>query len=79
VANEPYAFLARDRVPSRDQWQDAIQRAGFDFVLDPKLVPFEDSGFAPCKLHGRDAGFEIYYEDDAEVLAEFEEVLGGRD
>ncbi len=79
MANEQYAFLQRTAVPTRDQWQAAIESCGFDFQLDPELKPLEDSGFLPCKLAGADAGFEIYYDGSAELLNEFAEIAGGRD
>ena len=79
MANEQYAFLQKSAVPTRDQWQAAIEACGFDFQLDPELKPFEDSGFLPCKLSGRDAGFEIYYDGSPELLNDFADVAQGRD
>ncbi|MEQ8209620.1 MAG: hypothetical protein RH917_07290 [Lacipirellulaceae bacterium] len=72
--NSQYALLAKDRVPSQSDWQKSIDECGFDFKLDPDLKPFEDSGFLPCKLRDREAGFEIYYETSAEALAEFNSI-----
>jgi hypothetical protein len=68
MANEQYAFLPKSRVPDRSSWQSAIDAAGFNFQLDLELQPFADSGFVPCKLHGRDSGFEIYYDESAAVF-----------
>jgi len=79
MANEQYAFLNKDKVPSRDAWQASIDECGFDFQLDPALKPFEDSGFLPCKLGGRDAGFEIVYDGSPELLKEFGDLVQGRD
>ena len=79
MANEQYAFLQKTAVPTRDQWQAAIEECGFDFQLDPELKPFEDSGFRPCKLFGSGAGFEIYYDGSTELLDEFADVAQGHD
>jgi hypothetical protein len=79
MANEQYAFLQKTAVPTRDQWQEAIDSCGFDFQLHPELKPFENSGFLPCKLSGADAGFEIYYDCTAELPNEFAEIARGRD
>ena len=71
VANSQYAFIDRERVPSREAWQAAITKSGFDLQLDPELKPFEDSGFSPCTLLGSASGVEIYYSDDPEDIGEF--------
>jgi hypothetical protein len=68
MSQEQYVFLKRDDVPNVVEWQAVIDEIGFDFKLDPELKPFEDSGFLPCKLEGRESGFEIYYETVNETL-----------
>ena len=68
MSQEQLAFLMKDNVPNREAWQNAITKHGFEFELDSKLTPFEDSGFLPCQLQGRDAGFEIYYDDSTDIL-----------
>jgi hypothetical protein len=78
MANEQYAFIDKDDVPMRVDWQAAIDESGFDFQLDPELKPFESSGFSPCKLLGKEAGFEIYYEDSPEFLADFADIANGK-
>lgn len=79
MANEQYAFLQKSAVPTRDQWQAAIDACGFDFQLAAELEPFEDSGFLPCTLYGSDAGFEIYYDGSPELLNEFSDLAQGCD
>ena len=79
MANEQYAFLSKDRVPSRAAWQAVIYESGFDFQLDPELKPFEDSGFLPCRFMGREGGFEIYYFPAADVADDFGDIAQGRD
>lgn len=78
MANEQFAFLAKSKVPDRAGWQAAIDDCGFDLKLDPDLQPFEDSGYLPCKLKGRDSGFEIYYQDAGE-LGDLNAIAGTHD
>lgn len=79
MANEQYAFLRKQDVPTRQQWQSAITECGFDFQLDPDLQPFEDAGFCPCKLARSESGFEIYYDGSPELLSEFAGIAQGCD
>lgn len=79
MANEQYAFLNKDQVPSRAAWQSEIEECGFDFQLDPDLKPFEDSGFLSCKFMGKEAGFEINYFPTSEVAEDFGDIAQGRD
>ncbi len=79
MANEQYAFIEKSSVPSRQEWQKAIDDTGFDFQLDPELKPFEDSGFLPCKLNGSDSGFEIYYDGSESTLSQFRKIKGNKD
>jgi hypothetical protein len=79
---EQHVFLRKESVPARKEWQVAIAQLGFDLQLDPQLKPFEDSGFLPCTLAGKQSGFEIYYEPADELLRAYphlKESTGGRD
>jgi hypothetical protein len=71
MSNEQFAFLKSSRVPTRDQWQQAIERAGFDLQLDPTLEPRKDAGFVQCKLNGAESGVEMYFEDSSELMKTF--------
>ena len=76
------AYLARESVPHLDALQAAVDSLGFDCKIDASYAPFSSSGFLPCVLAGRDAGFEIYFESAAELLADFPhmaESVGNRD
>jgi hypothetical protein len=68
MSNEQYAFIEKAMVPSLESWQRAINETGIDLALYDKLKPFEDSGFSPCKLFGKESGFEITYAPAQEVL-----------
>lgn len=70
MSNSLFAFLRKEDIPDRAQWQEAIDASGYRCTLDPSLHPFEDSGFLPCQLHGQDAGFEIYYATAEEAVGE---------
>lgn len=74
-----YAFLDKNKVPSRDAWQESIDKCGFDFQLNPNLKSFEDSGFLPCKLMGDEGGFEIDYFPSSELDDELKTIANGRD
>lgn len=79
MANEQFAFLKSSDVPTCDQWQQAIGRAGFDLKLDPELQPRTNVGFVPCKLNGSEAGVEMYFDDSSEFMAPFGAIAGDRD
>jgi hypothetical protein len=79
MANEQFAFVKSSSVPTRDQWQQAIDRAGFDLLLNPDLEPRENVGFVPCKLNGRESGVEMYFDDSTEFMEAFKTFAGDRD
>lgn len=79
MANEQFAFLQSSNVPTRDQWQQAIDRAGFDLKLDVDLQPRSNVGFVPCKLKGMDSGVEMYFDDSAEFMDAFRQIASGCD
>ena len=79
MANEQFAFLSKEKVPSREIWQKAIDKSGFDFKLHPELDPIRVVGFVPCTLADKDAGCEMYFHDSLEFLSAFGELAGGRD
>ena len=82
MANEQYAFIQKDRVPTAPEWQAAVDAAGFDLRIDPSQEVFEHSGFLPCKLFGQDSGVETYCSPAKQVFddpAVLEELAGDRD
>lgn len=79
MANEQFVLVRRSQIPSREAWQAAIDECGFDLQLDPRMVPFEHSGFAPCQFMGSETGVEIYYNDLAEMPEELRHFAQGRD
>lgn len=83
MSNTQYAFLQRSDVPDRAALQASVDALGFDLKLHPDYTKFEDSGFLPFVLNGREGfGFEIYYQEASEVLADSEDlsaIAKGRD
>ncbi len=76
---EVTVYLRDAELPSRDEWQRAIDAEGIDLQLD-QFSPREHTGFLPTKLDGQDCGFEYFFQsvDQAEkedLLAE----IGERD
>jgi len=61
-----YAFV--NSLPSRANWQSAIDRAGIDLKLDPDLDLATDRGFSPCEIRGKASGFEITVEKSSRAL-----------
>jgi hypothetical protein len=83
MSNSQFAFINRSAVPDRAALQASIDALGFDLKLHPEFTPFDDSGFLPCTLSGEEGpGFEIFYEDSAEIVGEdddFKLIADGRD
>lgn len=79
MSNELLAFIDKAKVPSREEWQAAINECGFDLQLDPEMKPLEDSAFSPCTLLGSASGVEIWYEGDPEFLKDFSSINQGHD
>jgi len=79
MSNEQFAFLNSSRVPTRQEWQEAIDRSGFDLRLDPMYEPRMNAGFVPCRLNGVESGVEMYFEDSAEFMADFASIAADRD
>jgi hypothetical protein len=51
--------------------QSAVDSLGFDCKIDNSYTPFVSVGFLPCTLNGQQSGFEIFFEDSAQVLKDF--------
>jgi hypothetical protein len=63
------AIMKRERVPDHSRLQAAIDATGFPLELDTYYVPFESEGFHPCKLSGRNSGFEVLWQPVEEIHA----------
>ncbi|MGR8931917.1 MAG: hypothetical protein ACU836_14890 [Gammaproteobacteria bacterium] len=71
MSNTQFAFLKKENIPGRKEWQESIDNLNFRIrlVLDLELTLLEDEGFSPCKWGDseEDVGFEIYYEPSADI------------
>jgi hypothetical protein len=79
MSNVQFAFLRSSQVPTRNQWQEAIDRLGFGFMLDPTLEPRSNVGYVPCHLDGNETGVEMSFDDSAKFIAKFSAIAGDRD
>ena len=79
---EIHVFMQDARVPSRDEWQQAIAQLGFPTVLCPTLDVRADTGFSPTTYKAQRTGFEFDVSPAADVLSSYPHVaaaVGNRD
>lgn len=79
---EIHVFMQDLQVPGREQWQQAIDEAGFPIVLDLALDLRKDRGFSPTTYDGYASGFELYLEPASNYLNSYPEIrenVGTRD
>lgn len=74
MAIELHIFLRDSLVPSRNDWQRAIEQLGFRTVLDPSLDLRADAGFTPTYYNGRSTGFEVRLEPAVNVLSSYSHI-----
>src|SRR5262245_28166965 len=73
---EQIAYLTRALTPDRERLQAAIDGLGFDCKLDESYAPFRSSGFLPCVLNGKSAGFEVFFGSAVQELRFHKELVG---
>jgi hypothetical protein len=59
-------YLRREKLPTRDSWQQAIDAQGIELKLDDADT-ITHTGYWPAKLNGKECGFEYSF-DKAEPL-----------
>jgi len=52
-------YIHDSEIPSRDEWQRALDEVGTHLILD-QFSPREHMGFLPAKLGGQESGFEYF-------------------
>jgi len=72
-------ILRDDRLPTRDQWQQALEAAGMGIVLDGVDDLRRHSGFLPARFRGTDSGFEWFYGRIGDILGDKPDAAGDRD
>jgi hypothetical protein len=81
MSMELHVFVDDSRMPTRDQWQQAITDVGVPAVLYPELDLRRDRGFSPTTYNQRNSGFELYLDNSAaciEVYPQIAEQVGAR-
>jgi hypothetical protein len=79
---ELHIFMHDSRVPTRADWQQAIEQIGFPAVLDASLDLRQDTGFSPTRYSGKSTGFEFYLDPAREILSAYPHIaeqVGPRD
>ena len=79
---ELHIFIQDSKVPSRDDWQQAIDDAGFPTVLDLSLDLRRDTGFRPTIYKEQATGYEFYLEPAPGILESYSHIaeqVGNRD
>ena len=55
-------------VPERSPLQEVIAALRFKLVLDEGYAPFAHTGYLPCTLDGEDAGFDLRFSEERELV-----------
>jgi hypothetical protein len=69
-------FLDPAAMPSPTAWAHEIRTRGFAMDLDVDFDPKTFSGFLPCVHQGHPAGFEYFFQPDAELDDELRRAAG---
>ena len=77
---ENTVFLDKESMLNPEQWQAAIQDAGFDMQITSDFDVYGFEGFVNATLEGRKAGFEYYFEtiEDDMLDAELKTQIAGK-
>ncbi|MGD9644623.1 MAG: hypothetical protein AB7U73_02860 [Pirellulales bacterium] len=67
---DTFAFLRDDRLPTIEQWQDALARENLDIVLENVGGLREHIGYLPATHRGQQSGFEWFYGSIADVYGD---------
>jgi hypothetical protein len=62
-----YVYLREEQLPSRDEWQQEIDRHGIHLKLD-EFSTREHRGFLPAVMNGADCGFEYAFQPVDETV-----------
>ena len=83
MSNTQYVFINKSNIPTREQLQRAIDKCGYDLILDPELSLEKDEGFSPCVLNNTpDVGFELLCEPTSDTIRDdpdLAEIIGDKD
>jgi hypothetical protein len=82
MSTELYVFMHDAEVPSRDEWQQAIEQAGFPTVLDEAITLRDEAGNCDASYKGQTANFELHLVPADSVLHQYDSIerpVDGRD
>ncbi len=82
MAIELHVFLESWKVPTHDDWQQAITSIGFPATIQAPFNPRSHTGFQPVTYGGHSTGFEFCVEPANEIIGSYPHVsdrLGKRD
>jgi hypothetical protein len=82
MSSELHVFMHDAEVPSRDEWQQAIEQAGFPTVLEDSLSLRADAGYCDATYQGESASFELHFVPAETVLRHHDSIetpVAGRD
>jgi hypothetical protein len=75
---ELHVYLREESLPTRAEWQAAIDRGEGKLVID-EFAPRAHSGFLPCRLNGVECGFEYSFDPLPEQDEALRKPIGNRD
>lgn len=70
VAVDVFVFLRRERLPTTEQWQSALDRLSIDVQLDASIDARSHSGYWPARAGEHQSGFEFFVGPVAEVFGQ---------
>jgi len=71
-----FVMLKKEKMPSPQEWSNAIKESGYGLQIDTGYDPSSESsfGFLPCKYYDADEiGYELDYVSRSEMPEDFEE------
>ena len=66
---ELHVLLTQRNFPTRDAWQKSIDAIGLPIRLYSSLESRSNVGFVPVDVEGGASGFELYFDDVAELIS----------
>ena len=75
---DSFVFFRDVRLPSVQEWQQALDLSGTGIVIDPTVDLRRHAGYLPARYHGHESGFEWYYGPAEEISGQMPEAIGDR-
>jgi len=68
---ELHIFVDNQKIPTRDRWQEEIDRLGFPAIIQDPFTLQKDRGFRPASYCGKSSGFEFYLDPSKDILVSY--------